>query len=718
MNAKTVLLVDDDANLTENLEDILRDEGYLPFSANTCAQALELASECKPQAALLDLKLPDGSGTRLLAELKRLFPDCICTLMTGYADLDSALEALQEGAFHYLQKPVKPAEVLKVFERVSEVIRLREERRTSEEKLRESGARYRAVVEDQAEMICRFLPDGTLTFVNGSYCRYFKKPAEELVGHKFFSLIPEEDREKVNEHLASLCSGNPVATHQHRVTIPTGQTRWHQWTNRAIFDEHNRLAEFQGVGRDITERKRGEEALRASEERYRVLSENVGDGVAVVQSRALVFANNMLCSMLEYPADQLLGLDPMRLFQDDRDKTRFRELLKQAEQGKDVPSFQGLCVAGDGCELWMDIKQSSIQWEGDSAVLMTVRDVTISKLREIALEDEKEQLRKENRRLRTTIKDRYKFGNIIGKSSAMQEVYEGILQAAATDANVIVYGESGTGKELVARAIHDASDRNDKSFVPVNCAAIPENLLESEFFGHRKGAFTGAVTDKHGYLDLANGGTLLLDEVGDFSLNMQVKLLRAIETRSYFPVGGIRPTESDFRIIAATNRDLKDLLGKGLLREDFFYRIHVIPITLVPLRERKEDIPLLVEHFLQSKRNGLERPRIPAEVMHTLCGHDWPGNVRELQNVLQRYIATKRLDFMGAPKSAAVESKSVAADEMSSVGSDLRTALKRFEKQLIFGALKQNSWNRSKVSSLLGVPRRTLYRKMREFGLY
>ncbi len=190
----------------------------------------------------------------------------------------------------------------------------------------------------------------------------------------------------------------------------------------------------------------------------------------------------------------------------------------------------------------------------------------------------------------------------------MQEVYELILKAAATNANAIIYGESGTGKELVARAIHRLNNRKEGRFIPVNCGAIPENLLESEFFGYRKGAFTGAAADKEGYLDLADGGTLFLDELGEIGPNLQVKLLRVLEGGGYSAVGGRDVKKPDVRIIAATNRDLKAQVNRGLMREDFFYRVHIIPIQLPSLRERREDIPLLIEHFMQSEGDAEEGP--------------------------------------------------------------------------------------------------------------
>jgi transcriptional regulator with PAS, ATPase and Fis domain len=271
-------------------------------------------------------------------------------------------------------------------------------------------------------------------------------------------------------------------------------------------------------------------------------------------------------------------------------------------------------------------------------------DIHERRMNEEALKERETYLAKENLLLRKNIRDRYKFGSIIGKSTVMQKVYELILRAAGTNANVILYGESGTGKELVAKAIHEMSVRADGPFVPVNCGAIPAGLMESEYFGYCKGAFTGANKDKAGLFERADGGTLLLDELGEIDEAMQVKLLRVLEGYGYTPLGGMRTGKPDVRIISATNRNLRVLLDNGRMREDFFYRIHIIPITLPPLRDRREDIPLLAEHFLKkyTTRTG---HFLHGQDLDRLLNHDWPGNVRELENTIQRYVNMNVLEF-------------------------------------------------------------------------
>jgi transcriptional regulator with PAS, ATPase and Fis domain len=333
---------------------------------------------------------------------------------------------------------------------------------------------------------------------------------------------------------------------------------------------------------------------------------------------------------------------------------------------------------------------------------------------EEALKERETYLAKENLLLRENIRDRYKFGSIIGKSTVMQKVYELILRAAGTSANVILYGESGTGKELVAKAIHEMSVRADGPFVPVNCGAIPAGRMESEYFGYCKGAFTGANRDKAGLFERADGGTLFLDELGEIDEAMQVKLLRVLEGYGYTPLGGMRTGKPDVRIISATNRNLRVLLDNGRMREDFFYRIHIIPITLPPLRDRREDIPLLAEHFLKkyTTRTG---HFLSGQDFDRLINHDWPGNVRELENTIQRYVNLNVLEF--SEKDARKYSRILTKEGVECADMPLRDATKKFERKFILEHLHACRWNRSLVARRLGIQRKTLYLKMQQLNI-
>lgn len=343
-------------------------------------------------------------------------------------------------------------------------------------------------------------------------------------------------------------------------------------------------------------------------------------------------------------------------------------------------------------------------------------DITERKQMLLDLQEREEYLRKENIRLRSAMTDRYKFGNIIGKSKPMQEVYETIFNAAASDASVIIYGESGTGKELVAHAIHENSDRKNKKLVYVNCGAIPENLFESEFFGYKKGAFTGAMKDKYGFLDLADGGTLFLDEVGEIPMGMQVKLLRAIEGGGYTPVGGTEVKTPDVRIVAATNRDLKQAVREGLMRQDFLYRIHIIPIEIPPLRNRKEDIPLLVDYFM-SQYDKEKTPPITPAISKSLEQYDWPGNVRELQNTIKRFITLNKLDFMGLDLSEDSNSAGLTDIDLEIHDRTLIDILEDVERQVLVDVLEKHNWQQGVAAKTLSISPKTMYRKMKQFHI-
>lgn len=327
-----------------------------------------------------------------------------------------------------------------------------------------------------------------------------------------------------------------------------------------------------------------------------------------------------------------------------------------------------------------------------------------------------EKLEKENLILKESFRGRSRFGRIVGQCSRMQEVYQNIVQAAATDSPVIIYGESGTGKELVARAIHEMSDRRKKAFIAVNCGAIPPNLLESEFFGHVPGAFTGAEHTKKGYLEVADRGTLFLDEIGEIEMSLQPKLLRAIDGGGYTPVGAETLKHPDARIIAATNRNLQQMVSQGRMRSDFFYRVHVIPIYLPPLRERTGDLPLLIDDFMGKIDPRRARP-IDSRVMDQLLGHHWPGNVRELQNALRQYVALGHLKLTSTEPSRDAETLSLEENPPSEENGNLQDLVKAYEKKVISLALRRHRWHRSNAAESLGINRRTLFKKLKQHRL-
>jgi two-component system, NtrC family, nitrogen regulation response regulator NtrX len=308
----------------------------------------------------------------------------------------------------------------------------------------------------------------------------------------------------------------------------------------------------------------------------------------------------------------------------------------------------------------------------------------------------------------------------------MEQLREQIVLVAPTNASVLITGENGTGKELVARSVHFHSQRRDKPFIEINCAAIPEELIESELFGHERGAFTGAVAQKKGKFDLADGGTLFLDEIGDMSLKTQAKVLRILQEKKFERVGGTRTLEVDVRIVAATNKLLEEEIKHGAFREDLYYRLNVVPFKVPSLRERRDDIPLLIGYFLEAfcRREGRELKRIVPEAVEALQRYDWPGNVRELKNIVERLvimtpggtITTNHLPDYLATEAAGREAGGGKLDSVLELSS-LREAREEFEREFIIQKLEENDWNVSRTAEAIELERSNLHRKIKSYGI-
>ncbi len=336
---------------------------------------------------------------------------------------------------------------------------------------------------------------------------------------------------------------------------------------------------------------------------------------------------------------------------------------------------------------------------------------------------EKNELIDENVYLRRELEQKYQFSNIVGQSRKMQEIFALIERVAKTSSTILLEGESGTGKELIARAIHYAGPRASHKFLSVNCGALPENLLESELFGHKRGSFTGAISDKKGMFQAANRGTLLLDEIGEMTPPMQVKLLRALQEKKIRQVGGNTEERVDTRIVAATNQDLQQMIRTGEFREDLYYRINVIPIRVPPLRDRREDIPLLIDFFVDkySRELGVEKPRMSAEAMSMLERYAWPGNVRELENVIERAMALSASDTLTAEDIPTHllrgGSMTAGAAELPENGLDLEAHLDALRKELMEQALDRSGGVQTRAAELVGMTFRSFRYYAKKLGL-
>ena len=433
--------------------------------------------------------------------------------------------------------------------------------------------------------------------------------------------------------------------------------------------------------------------------RFKTLAEAAFEGIFIHDQGRILDVNS--------EASRLFSCNPHELLDQnliDRLPTECQSAILNEE---DRP-YEGKIANSRGDTIPVEIRTKNLDFEAHQVSVTAIRDLSIQK----TIENEKKALQNENRVLKISLKERYKFRDIIGRSPAMKKVYELVSQAAASDFHVIITGESGTGKELVARTIYELSRRKKKAFVAVNCSAITESLFEREFFGHQKGSFTGADRTQPGFFDEAHKGTLFLDELGELKPPMQVKLLRVLENGEYFPVGETKAKKADARIISATNQNLSALVRQGNFREDLFYRIHVIDIELPPLRERRKDIPLLVEFFLSRFPSTGKKPRLTGKMLDTLSHYEWPGNVRELQNAIQRFLVTDQITLPGGRSMSAVEE-----DEALSHEEGLNGAVGDLERRLIQESLRKTVWNCGQAADLLKISRWTLQRKMQKYEI-
>ncbi|GBC62361.1 sigma-54-dependent Fis family transcriptional re gulator [Desulfonema ishimotonii] len=576
-------------------------------------------------------------------------------------------------------------------------------------------ALYRSLFMNNHTVMFLIDPDtADIVEANPAACAFYGYSAEAFRRKKITDLnvaLTEEEAFLEMEHAAARTCNSFFFKHR----LASGEARDVEVYSGPMNLEGRQL--LYSIILDMSDRKRAEDGLHRSEERFRIAFQMIPDAFAITTRPAeghFVEINAGFTRMTGYAWEDVRGKSvfDIGLWGNPADRGR---LICALRKGSQVSEFEGSLRLKSGRLIPVLIAAALISLNNTPHILFVAKNIEKLKKAEAALRKNQEQLRKENVRLKSSIKGSYKFGRLIGKSDIMQVVYNKILHAAGSSANVIIYGESGTGKELVARTIHEMSDRAGREFIPVNCGAIPESLFESEFFGHEKGAFTGAIIRKRGFLEVANEGILFLDEVGEIGLNMQVKLLRAIEGGGYSAIGSSRVKKTDIRIIAATNRDLKKWIREGGMREDFYYRLHVIPIYLPPLRDRKDDIPLLMYHFLETMKDKQSTYALTDKVLNDLQAYHWPGNIRELQNVIQRYITLGDIEIADNVPHGFIQpeqgTRPLPAD------CDLRTAMQFFEKQFIAEALARNSGNRTRTARLLRIDRRTLLRKIQSYAL-
>ncbi len=590
------------------------------------------------------------------------------------------------------------------------------QRKLNEETLQNGEERFRLLVEGVKDYAIFMLdPAGRVVTWNLGAERIKGYRPDQIIGQHFSKFYTQEDIEsgKPERELKIATSEGRLEDEGWRVR-QDGSRFWAHVTITALRDKNGELLGFSKVTRDFTDRKKSEEALRLSEQRFRTLFESSPDAIiATNQDGQITEANSQVARYFGYSRAELLG-QPIEVLVPERFRNAHADHRKEYnEQPRTRPMGVGLSLHGrhkGGSEFPVDIMISTVESADGRIILSVIRDLS-EKMR---AQEDLDRTEREKRYLEEELYTEHRFEDIIGESTVLRKVLKEVETVAATDVTVLILGETGTGKDLVARAIHRLSPRHGRTLVKLNCAAIPTGLLESELFGHERGAFTGAISQKIGRLELAHQGTLFLDEIGDLPPELQPKILRALQEKEFERLGGNRTIPVDVRLIAATNRNLEKMVADREFRSDLYYRLRVFPITIPALRERREDIPLLVRYFVTKHARRLDKQieSIPPDVMKALTRWDWPGNIRELENVIERAVILTKGPTLRIPLAelkALPETPSKHDATLESTEREHVLSILRETKGVIAGPLG--------AAVRLGLKRTTLNSKLKKLGI-
>jgi PAS domain S-box-containing protein len=596
------------------------------------------------------------------------------------------------------------------------VVRDTTERKRMEAALHHSEESFRLLVEGVKDFAIFMLdPDGRVVNWNAGAERIKGYRADEIIGQHFSRFYTPEDvaSGKPDRALAMAAAQGQAEDEGWRMR-QDGSRFWANVVITAIRGQDRALRGFSKVTRDFTERKHAHEALLLSEGRFRALFEFSPDAiVATNESGAITEANSQVEKFFGYRAVELSG-QPLEVLIPDR----FRRAAH--DQALDHIPERRVRSTGvrselygrrkDGSEFPLDIILGTVVTPEGRVGINVIRDLSERK----RIEDALRQAELEKQYLEEELNTEHSFEEIIGESLGLKRVLKEVETIAATDATVLIQGETGTGKDLIARAIHQLSSRGERTMVKLNCAAIPTGLLESELFGHEKGAFTGAISQKVGRLELAHRGTLFLDEIGDLPLELQPKLLRALQEKEFERLGSTRTIHIDIRLIAATNRDLAKMVTTREFRSDLYYRLRVFPISIPPLRARREDIPLLVRYFVDKHARRLDRriETISPDTMQALTRWNWPGNIRELENFIERSVILSKGPLLRAPLGELETAEEAPSESDPSLEAAEREHILRVlrEAKGMIGGPKG-------AASRLGLKRTTLNSKLKKLGI-
>jgi len=587
-----------------------------------------------------------------------------------------------------------------------------EDRKRGEEDLRARELSWRQIVDNIPGLVATMGAMGEVEFLNRQTLEYFGKTNEELKHWAITDAVHPDDIPHIIEARVKSIEEGRIYEVEHRCRRADGVYRWFQVRGLPVRDPENKITAWYLLLTDIDDRKRAEQKLRQSEQELRTLTDTIRQPIVVLApDGTTLYANRVALDITGLTIDDVKSEGfSVRAFHPD-DLNRLRD-ERRAGLLEGVPfDLQMRALLKDGQYRWHLIQYNPLRDEHGQIIRWYITATNIDEQKRT-----EERLRNENLVLREEIDRSSMFEEIVGSSKPIHQLLKKVEKVAPSDSTVLILGETGTGKELIARALHRRSKRANRAFVKVNCAAIPQSLIASELFGHEKGAFTGALQRRLGRFEAANGGTLFLDEIGELPMETQIALLRVLQEREFERVGSNHPISVDVRVIAATNRDLRAAVADGTFRQDLFFRLNVFPIAVPSLRERVDDIPLLVEYFVGRFANeaGKSIRQISKDTLEQLKGYDWPGNIRELQNVIERAVILCETDTFLVDESW-LERESGESSQREGL-----SALADREVEMIEAALAETHGRISGPSGAaakLGIPRQTLESKIRRLGI-
>jgi len=570
---------------------------------------------------------------------------------------------------------------------------------------------FQTIIDTMNDLLVIISPDRSIAFVNQATLNVLGYSKDELTGRPL-DLLSLGNCPFEGMDFESIVQKGVGKDYSCIMTTREGKTIPVSFSWSIMQDENKGLTQIVGIARDIREKAEAEQRIREERDKLNTLINTTNDLIFIRSLHGeITFASHAVQRILGYSPEEFKNLSPEKFLSSNPLNQNFVESparWRHKSAGERGEPYWVEFLTSDGRPIFLEINETPLQGEkGEITQIMGIgRDISERQRLE-------EQLRNWRKKQAKSHEGESRFGPVIGKSKKMQEIYEFIRIVSQNSSTVMLKGESGTGKEMVAQAIHEHSPRRACPFVEVTCSALSEHLLESELFGHVKGAFTGAIKDKQGRFEQANGGTIFLDEVGDISLNAQVKLLRVLQEREIVRVGGDERIKVDVRIIAATNKDLEEAVASGTFREDLYYRLNVVPINVPALRERKEDIPLLVDHFIEKidRKVGKEVTEISQKALNILLEYYWPGNIRQLENAIEYAIIRcqnteiKVQDLPADVRNHKAE-KATVHDLMANT-----------EKQAILDGLRMCQWDLSQSARQLNISRTTLWRKIKKHGI-